>query len=79
MMAPRKFGNTAHRLRAKTQRAVRVLDKEDPEYWERLLTRNHLSMERGHVKWLSYGHTLSALDYDGVSTYATTEKDRGSE
>lgn len=73
MMALRRFGNRAHRERVKTPRKAKVLKASTPEYWDRLLTRNGLSMERGHAKWLSYGHKLSDLDFDGVRTYATAK------
>lgn len=71
MMAPRNFGPQKKRLMRGKARPP--LSKEDPQYWERLLSRNQLSMERGQSKYLSYGHRLSALDFDGVRTYATAE------
>jgi hypothetical protein len=43
------------------------------EYWEQRLKRMGLTPRAGEHKWLSYGHKLSALDYDGVRTYATAE------
>lgn len=56
--------------------------RSTPEYWEKRLRRMGLSMEagtprvpgsKGHVRILTYGHKVSALDFDGVRTYATAE------
>lgn len=39
--------------------------------WEARLKRMNLSMERGHDShWLTYGHDVTALDFDGRDTYA---------
>ena len=74
-MMGRNFGTKkVHLSRAKSHKTVCVLSASDPKYWERLLTRSHLSMESGHHKWLDYGHRVSELDYDGARTYRVLDQ-----
>jgi len=56
--------------RSRVPRKCTVLEKDSPEYWERLLARNQLSMSRGTPDWLVFGHKVTDLDYDGKKTYA---------
>lgn len=40
-------------------------------YWDVKLKQYGLTPEVGHPKWLSYGHKVADLDFDGVKTYTT--------
>jgi len=55
--------------------------RDTREYWEARLKRMGLSMSAGEgvawqdgkpVRWLSYGHTVTDLDFDGRNTYTPT-------
>lgn len=43
--------------------------RSNPAYWEARLQRMGLGMESGHVDWISYGHVITDLDFDGRTTY----------
>ena len=62
--------------RAKTGRfqakSTDALTKE----WEAKLKRMGLTMENGHdPHWLTYGHDVADLDFDGRDTYAYSPPD----
>lgn len=74
MRARRVFTKAKRRTRYVKSKPCKVLSKDDPEYWEALLRRNKLSQSRGTSRKLSYGHTVTDLDYDGVNTYRIEER-----
>jgi hypothetical protein len=46
-------------------------------FWEARLKRAGLSMERGHdPHWLTYGHMVGDLDFDGRITYEPPQGER---
>lgn len=51
--------------------------RQTPQYWEVRLHRMGLGMDEGTPHWLSYGHRVSDLDFDGNKTYPTTDKAEG--
>lgn len=46
--------------------------RDTVSYWEARLQRMGLGMESGHVDWITYGHVVSDLDFDGQKTYPLT-------
>lgn len=46
--------------------------RDSGKYWEERLQRMGLGMESGHVDWISYGHVITELDFDGRKTYPST-------
>ena len=59
---------------ATRERKKRAFWERQREQWEARLTRMGLSMERGRHDWLTYGHIVSEIDYDGVNVYAKKER-----
>ena len=49
--------------------------RNSAEYWEARLHRMGLGMDVGLPKWLSYGHVVSDLDFDGRAIFEGESKD----
>lgn len=60
------YGMQAPRVMATDKR------RDTGAYWEARLQRMGLGMETGHLDWISYGHVVSDLDFDGRTTYPST-------
>lgn len=56
--------------KGKTPSAVRL------QYWNDKLKGFGLTEDAGRKEWLSYGHVVNDLDFDGRNTYKPTTGER---
>jgi hypothetical protein len=70
-MPSKTSARISHKCGEKTTERAATSTARLAAYWESRLKRMNLSMERGHdPHWLSYGHDVTALDFDGRDTFA---------
>lgn len=47
----------------------RTKRRDSQEYWEARLKRMGLTMNAGRQEWITYGHMISDIDFDGRVVY----------
>ena len=68
-----------HKCKAKTKRQrYKRAEGAAQEYWEARLKKAGLTMDTGwNPDWLTYGHRIADLDFDGITTYAVKQIGEG--